>query len=342
MQWFFSPHQRAHQGGLEMNRGAMVPCHESPERCDIIASTLIAAGFETPTVPRDQGETAIRALHDGDYVDFLRSAYGEWQASGRDGSALPFTFVGPGMRQDRVGRSIFGRLGHYGFDAGTPIVAGTWDAAYWSAQTALAGANALIQGAHLAFSLCRPPGHHAGRRQYGGYCFLNNAALAAQALRDAGHQRVAVLDVDYHHGNGTQELFWDRDDVFYGSIHADPESDFPYFSGFADEQGTGQGQGATLNIPLAQGTDWATYQTALASQCAAIRAHRASALVLSLGVDTWHGDPISRFSLETANFRNLGQQIGQMNLPILVVMEGGYAVAEVGHNVLETLRGLHG
>jgi acetoin utilization deacetylase AcuC-like enzyme len=325
-----------------MNRGAMVPCHESPERCDIIASTLVAAGFEAPTAPADQGETAIRALHDGDYVDFLRSAYGEWQASGRDGSALPFTFVGPGMRKDRVGCSIFGRLGHYGFDAGTPIVEGTWDAAYWSAQTALAGASALIQGDRLAFALCRPPGHHAGRRQYGGYCFLNNAALAAQALRQAGHQRVAVLDVDYHHGNGTQELFWDRDDVFYGSIHADPESDFPYFSGFADEQGTGQGQGATLNIPLPQGTDWAAYHTALARQCAAIRAHGASALVLSLGVDTWHGDPISRFSLETANFRNLGQQISQIDLPILVVMEGGYAVAEVGHNVLETLRGLHG
>lgn len=342
MQWFFSPHQRAHQGGLEMNRGAMVPCHESPERCDIIASALVEAGYGPASEPPNQGEAAIRALHDGDYVDFLRAAYGDWQASGRDGSALPFTFVGPGMRADRVGRSIFGRLGHYGFDAGTPIVAGTWDAAYWSAQTALAGAQALAKGERLAFALCRPPGHHAGRRQYGGYCFLNNAALAAEALRAAGHQRVAVLDVDYHHGNGTQELFWQRRDVFYGSIHADPDSDFPYFSGFADETGAGEGQGATLNIPLPQGTDWAAYRGALARQVAMIRAHGASALVLSLGVDTWYGDPISGFALQTADFQALGHEIGRLDCPILVVMEGGYAVAEVGRNVLETLRGLRG
>ncbi len=342
MKWFFSSQQRTHQGGVEMNRGTMVPCHESAERCDIIAAALQAGGYGPPTAPTDGGEAPLRALHDGAYVDFLRQAYPDWQASGRSGSALPFTFVGPGMRRDRVGASIFARLGHYGFDVGTPIVEGTWNAAYWSAQTALSAAAAIAQGETLAFALCRPPGHHAGRAQFGGYCYLNNAALAAQALRHAGHQRVAVLDVDYHHGNGTQELFWNRQDVFYGSIHADPETDFPFFSGFADETGEGAGHGATLNLPLPQGTTWDTYQTALDTLCQAATNHGASAVVLSLGVDTWQGDPISGFSLQTSDFYHLGQRIARLGCPVLVVMEGGYAVAEVGHNVLKVIAGLRG
>lgn len=340
MKWLFSPRQLDHAGGLEMNRGAMVPCHESPERAEIILAAMKDAGFAAPLMPADQGEAPLREVHDGTYVDFMKSVYADWRASGRDGSALPFTFPGVGMTRERAGSSIFARLGRYGFDAGSPIVEGTWRGAYWSAQTALGGADLLGAGERFAFSLCRPPGHHAGRAQFGGYCFFNNAALAVERLRTKGFEKVAVVDVDYHHGNGTQEIFWQRPDVLYGSIHADPDTDFPYFSGFADEIGDGDGTGATLNMPMPKGTDWCAYQEALGKLLAWVAAQGAQALVVSLGVDTWYGDPISGFGLRTSDFGAMGLQLGRLGLPVLVVMEGGYAVSEVGANVVEVLRGL--
>lgn len=341
--WVFSPHQRAHAGGEELNRGSIVPCHECPERADFITAALRDQGFSAPIAPTDHGEAAFRRCHDDGLLLFLKSAYADWQASGRQGSALPFTFVASdGMTRSALTpeSSIFARLGAYCFDVGTPIVGGTWEAAYWSAQTALTGADMLAAGEHLAFALCRPPGHHAGRSYYGGYCFLNNAALAAEQLRQAGHQKVAIVDVDYHHGNGTQDIFWRRGDVLYASIHADPTSDFPFFSGHAGEQGEGDGQGATLNIPLARGADWLIYQQALKHVLAAVTEHGSTALVLSLGVDTWYGDPISGFALQTADFASMGAMVASLGLPTLVVMEGGYAVADVGKNVATVLKGL--
>ncbi|SIS49149.1 histone deacetylase family protein [Insolitispirillum peregrinum] len=341
--WIFSPLQRSHAGGEELNRGSIVPCHECPERADFITAALRDQGFAEPLAPRDHGEQPLLACHDADFVAFLKTAYADWRASGREGSALPFTFPASGgmaRRPMTPQNSIFARLGHYCFDVGTPIVGGTWEAAYWSAQTALTGADLLAEGVPLAFALCRPPGHHAGRGYYGGYCFFNNAALAAESLRQAGHAKVAILDVDYHHGNGTQDIFWQRGDVFYGSIHAEPLTDFPYFCGYADETGAGDGAGATLNLPLPRGTDWQGYQPALEQMLAATKAHGATALVVSLGVDTWYGDPISGFALQTEDFAAMGQHLALLGLPTLVVMEGGYAVADVGKNVANVLRGL--
>lgn len=341
--WVFSPHQRAHAGGEELNRGFIVPCHECPERADFITAALRDQGFKDPIAPTDHGEELFRRCHDDGLITFLKSAYADWQASGRQGSALPFTFVAPsGMTRSELtpNSSIFARLGAYCFDVGTPIVAGTWEAAYWSAQTALTGADLVATGERLAFALCRPPGHHAGRAYYGGYCFLNNAALAAEQLRLAGHQKVAIVDVDYHHGNGTQDIFWHDGSVLYASIHAEPMTDFPFFSGHASEQGEGEGTGATLNIPLARGADWLIYQQALKNVLAAVQQHGSTALVVSLGVDTWYGDPISGFALQSADFGTMGGMLASLGLPTLVVMEGGYAVAEVGKNVALFLKGL--
>lgn len=334
--------QAGHGGGLEFNEGKLVPCHEGPERADMVRAAFAAAGLGAFDEARDFGLSPILAVHDGAYVEFLRTAWQRWTAAGRDGQALPFTFAARGLRHDVPPEDIDGLLGYYGFDAGSPIVAGTWEAAYGAAQAALTGAALLGEGERAAFALVRPPGHHAGRSCFGGYCFLNNAAIAAQALRDAGHARVAVLDVDYHHGNGTQDIFWERGDVQVVSLHADPRQEYPYFLGHADERGAGAGLGATLNLPLPWGTGWEDYAAALETGCAAVADFGASALVVSLGVDTWEGDPISRFTLRHDDYYKIGRRIAALGLPTLFVLEGGYAVADIGRNVVAVLAGFEG
>jgi acetoin utilization deacetylase AcuC-like enzyme len=187
--------------------------------------------------------------------------------------------------------------------------------------------------------VCRPPGHHAARDLYGGYCFLNNAAIAAQSLRDQGATRVAVLDVDFHHGNGTQDIFYDRPDVLYVSLHGDPTEAFPYFSGYADETGSAAGAGYNLNLPLPRATAFAAWADALGAGLTRIASFRPDALVVSLGVDTFAGDPISFFRLQSADFSTYGRMIGERKLPTLFVFEGGYAVADVGVNAVNVLTG---
>ncbi len=235
--------------------------------------------------------------------------------------------------------SITGKLGYYAMAGETSISHGTWEAARAAADVALTGASQIKEGARAAFALCRPPGHHAARDLYGGYCFLNNAAIAAQYLRDTGAARVAILDVDFHHGNGTQDIFYDRADVLYISLHGDPAEAFPYFSGFADETGTGAGAGFTLNLPLPPGTEFGAWQDALRAALLRIENFRADALVVSLGVDTFAADPISFFRLQSADFSTYGRMIGACGLPTLFVLEGGYAVDEIGVNVVNVLTG---
>jgi acetoin utilization deacetylase AcuC-like enzyme len=221
-------------------------------------------------------------------------------------------------------------------------MAGSWAAARGGAACALAAAQAVLGGERFAMALTRPPGHHAGPNYMGGYCFVNNAAVAAQALRDGGMQRVAVLDVDYHHGNGTQTCFDERSDVLTVSIHGDPRTEYPFFLGHADERGHGAGEGFNLNLPLPRGTDfdlwWATLQTALQ----AVADFAPQALVVPLGLDTFEGDPISGFKLRSADYLKLGQAIAQLGLPTVLTFEGGYAVAEVGLNTVNVLQGLKG
>jgi len=331
-----SPLHERHDGAVELHRGALVPSFESPERARIILQALERAGY--PVIPpRDFPVPALHRVHDAEFVEFLRTAHARWRKGGRDGSMLPSGFPARGLRQDRRPSGINGAMGWYTFDASTPIVEGTWDATFAAAQCALTAAALVAEGEGAAYALCRPPGHHAGQAFYGGYCYLNNAALAAQYLRDNGFARVAVLDVDYHHGNGTQEIFWERNDVLFVSLHATPDSEYPYFLGYADERGAGVGEGCTLNLPLPLGTRWPEYRAALDAAFAAIERFAPDALVVSLGVDTFETDPISAFKLATGDYKELGACLAGLGLPTVLVQEGGYAVAEIGANVAGVL-----
>lgn len=221
-------------------------------------------------------------------------------------------------------------------------MSGTWAAARAGAACALAAAAAVLQGDRSAFALTRPPGHHAGPDYFGGYCFLNNAAIAAQALRDGGHARVAVLDVDYHHGNGTQTIFYERDDVFTVSIHGDPATEYPFFLGHADERGAGAGEGFNLNIPLPRGTGFARWRAALMDALAAVQRYAPTALVVPMGLDTFEGDPISGFTLQSDDYCAVGEVLAGADLPTVFTFEGGYAVDAVGTNAVNLLQGFRG
>jgi acetoin utilization deacetylase AcuC-like enzyme len=327
MRCFWDARQLAHAPALELHNGGFVPFAEAPARAEAILAALGPA-----EAALDHGEAPLGAVHSQDYLAFLRSAHAEWRAAGRDGDASGYAWPVVRRRPLTLDR-IDARLGAHSFDASSPIAAGTWEGAYWSALSAL---DAVLARDRAAFALCRPPGHHCGADYLGGYCYLNNAAIAAQA---AG-RRVAILDVDYHHGNGTQDIFYARGDVLFVSIHADPRMDYPYYWGHADEIGEGPGEGATLNLPLPRGTDLAAYLPALDTALARIAAFAPDLLIVSYGADTFAGDPISHFRLETSDYAILGRRIASLGLPTVVVMEGGYAVDALGVNVAAFLEGL--
>lgn len=330
---FFDPRQLAHAPPLELHNGAYVPHAETPARAEAIRAAL----GDRLRAPTDHGLAPIHAVHAPAYVAFLQRAFADWQAAGREGDAQGYVWPIVGRRALNLNR-IDAELGQYSFDAATPVSAGTWDAAYWSAQCALSALAAVQAGERAAFALSRPPGHHCGADYLGGYCYLNHAAIAAEAGVAAG-RRVAILDIDYHHGNGTQDIFWARGDVFFASLHADPATDYPFFWGHADERGAGAGEGATLNLPMPRGTDLAAYQPQLDTALAAIAAHGTDLLVISYGADTFIGDPISKFALTTADYAVLGARIAATGLPAVIVMEGGYAVDALGANVASFLGG---
>ncbi|MEP0391664.1 MAG: histone deacetylase family protein [Erythrobacter sp.] len=336
MKRFFSDHQIGHAPLRELNNGDWMDFAESPAR---VASMLNALG-ECET-PNDYGLEPVLAVHDPDYVAFLKTAYDDWQKAGREGDAIGYAF--PAVRRRKLDLTrIDGKLGHYSFDAATPIANGTWNAAYWGAQTALSGLDAVTDGQSHAFALCRPPGHHAGKDYYGGYCFLNNAAIIAQAGVHRALGPVAVLDVDYHHGNGTQDIFYERGDVLFTSIHADPKMDYPYFWGHADETGEGEGEGATFNQPLPRGTTWVGYEPALDAALEKIVRFGAKFLVISYGADTFEADPISFFKLTTSDMHKIAERVRTLGLPTVTVMEGGYNIDALGSNVEAFLSGLTG
>ena len=338
----YSPDHALHHGAAELYRGRLVPCFESPARAEQIVARVREVGLGRIVAPERFALAPLARVHTADYLAFLESAWAQWTALGETGDALPYVWPAAGLRQGKAPRHIDGQLGFYAIDGAAPITAGTWQAIRASADCALTGAKAVLDGAPSAFALCRPPGHHAGPRAAGGFCYLNNAAIAAQALRDGGHQRVAILDVDYHHGNGTQTIFYDRPDVFFASLHGDPSVEYPFFLGYADETGEGEGQGANLNLPLPWGTDAMAYMAALEVALGRISAFDASALVVSLGVDTFADDPICQFRLTPADFTKLGQRLTTLGRPTLFVMEGGYAVSALGGTVVNVLTGFAG
>ena len=339
---FHNPVHRLHSGRLEMYRGRLVACHETPARLDYVMSELQRRPVGELRLPADADMALVRRIHHPDYIDFLAEVWDQWLAldpSNAGVDVLPSIWPVRGFRTDVAPTNFAARVGRYSFDAGTPITQGTWAAARAGAACAIDAAKAIASpgGARGAMALTRPPGHHAGPDFFGGYCFLNNAALAAQTLREAGCGRVAVLDVDYHHGNGTQTIFYNRADVLTVSIHGDPTTEYPFFLGYPDERGHGPGEGCNLNLPLPAGTDAARWMATLEQGLDAIAQFGAEALVVALGVDTFEGDPISRFSLKSEDFLRMGATIGEARLPTVFVLEGGYAVAEVGVNVVNVL-----
>jgi acetoin utilization deacetylase AcuC-like enzyme len=337
-----NPDHRLHDAHHEMFRGRLVPCHETPARLDHVLTALQQRPMGPLCTPEPVSDEVLAAIHHPRYLDFLATAWDEWLAlDPANGSLdiLPSVWPGRGFRQDVMPRNFAARLGLFCFDAGSPMVAGTWAAARAGAACAVTAARAVAGGERSALALTRPPGHHAGPDFFGGYCFLNNAALAAQTLRDAGATRVAVLDVDYHHGNGTQTIFESRADVLTVSIHGDPVTEYPFFLGHADEMGQGAGTGFNLNLPLPRGTSADTWFATLAHAAQAVERFRPDALVVALGVDTFEGDPISGFRLRSADYLRLGERLARLGRPTVFTMEGGYAVAEVGFNVVNVLQG---
>jgi acetoin utilization deacetylase AcuC-like enzyme len=317
--------------------GELVAPHECAQRAEFVLGRVKATGLGDIIAPSQFGLEPVVRVHDAEFVEFLSSAWTEWLAAGNRGEAIPDCWPARRMAVRRP-NSITGKLGYYAMAAETSISAGSWEAACASADVALTAAARLATGERGAFALCRPPGHHAARDLYGGYCFLNNAAIAAQYLRDHGNERVAILDVDFHHGNGTQDIFYARSDVLYCSIHGDPLDAFPYFAGYADEIGSGEGTGYNLNLPLPRGTDFRVWRAALETALARIVKFAPGALVVSLGVDTFENDPISFFKLKTDDFARYGRLISALGLPTLFVLEGGYAVAEIGVNAVNVLQ----
>ncbi|HUE93351.1 histone deacetylase family protein [Pseudomonas sp.] len=334
----FSSKHRLHHGS-ELKDGAITPSFENPQRADTVLARVQSTRLGEIIAEQEFDRSCYVAAHSERYVTFLENAWTEWAATGKTHDALPLVWPVRDLAIDQEPGFIDGKLGFYAMDAGAPITPGTWEAVRSSANVALTAMERIIAGAPSAFALCRPPGHHAAREYMGGYCYLNNAAIAAERCLSRGAKRVAVLDVDFHHGNGTQNIFYDRSDVFFASIHGDPYVSYPYFSGYAHEQGTGPGTGFTANYPLAKGTTWDCYREALKNALDRVVAYQPEFLVVSLGVDTFEDDPISHFRLTSEDFLRMGEQIASARIPTLFVMEGGYMVDEIGINAVNTLQG---
>jgi acetoin utilization deacetylase AcuC-like enzyme len=339
MKTYYSPAHLDHIPAEEFERGRMLPAVEIPERVESVLARLEERKLGPILAPKEFGNEPILRVHDPDLVAFLGEAFAEWQkAYGlRSRSALPSRWPAPGLSARRA-PDIESRLGTFAFDAGTPIMKGTWNAARAAANVALSAAAAIRAGEKSAFALTRPPGHHAAGDVFGGFCYLNNIAIATQYLADAG-LRPAILDVDYHHGNGTQTIFYNRDDVLFCSIHADPNYAFPHFLGFADESGAGAGEEKNLNLPMPMGTEWTHYSAALATARAKIEAFGPDVLLISLGLDTFIDDPIARFRIRSEDYLRLGEAIAAFRLPTLFVFEGGYNVEKLGLNTVNVLEG---
>lgn len=336
-----SPTHALHAPQHEFFRGERVPCFETPSRAEYVLAELAARGHEVRP-PHVDSAVILPKVHSPAYLHFLQTAWQQWLAiDPANAGVQPYPSVWPvrTLRHDVEPDNFIARLGLYSMDNGTPLAAGSWQAAKAGADAAVSAAALLSQGERAVFCATRPPGHHAGADFMGGYCLLNNAAIAAEALLARGCQRVAVLDVDYHHGNGTQSIFYERADVLFVSIHGDPRTEYPFYLGHADETGSGEGAGFNLNLPLPAGTPADRWFAALEVACQRVAAHSADALVVSLGLDTYAGDPISRFALQSPDFVRLGQRLHALGLPTALILEGGYAAQELGVNAANVLSG---
>ena len=323
MKTVFSPlHSRRHVR-TELDGGLLIEPHEKPSRAETILARVKDQALGEILEPEEFGLAPIQRVHTSDYVAFLETCWQDWLAAGKPGEAIPAVWAGRGMRH-RIPKDIDGRLGYYSFAAETSISEGTWEAARASANVALTAQKLVADGERAAFALCRPPGHHAHADLFGGY------------------GKVAILDVDFHHGNGTQAIFYDRADVLTISLHGDPDLVFPHFLGFEDELGEGTGEGYNLNIVYPPGTPYSTWSQGLETACERIEVFKPDALVVALGVDTFEHDPISFFKLASEDYLSLGQRLAQLGLPTVFTMEGGYDVDAIGVNAVNVMQGFEG
>jgi acetoin utilization deacetylase AcuC-like enzyme len=341
MNIFYSEQHRNHYPPFEVfDGGKREPYFENPDRIDKILFSLNKTDWAKLIEPTDFGLDPILAVHDKDYINFLASCWTEWldsdpsiSSSPEQHAFLPATFAL--RRKARPTSSLHGRGGYYMMDLSACIVEGTYQAALASANCALSCANSVFRYQLSGFALCRPPGHHAGKDYAGGYCYINNASVAANWLSQKG--KVALLDIDYHAGNGTQDIFYKRSDVLTISIHGDPDFEYPHYIGFADETGSGDGVSFHKNFPLPKGTDDKNYLIALDEALEMIKNFSPNYLVLSIGMDTFDGDPLGKFKVTRNGFADIGKRIASLNLPTAIIMEGGYANAELGENVVTLL-----
>ena len=331
-----SAHARGHVPESEIWLGMRTPGTELPARVDAIEAAL----SDWPSVEASaHADEVLLSVHDPQLVDFLRTVWSRWDLSDR---VVPYVFPTPGMLGDvpmREPSAVHGAAGRWGYDTMTLIGPGTWEAARGAVDVALTCVDQVGDG--VIYGLTRPPGHHVTRAAYGGSCYLNNAAVAAEALRRAGHERVAIVDIDAHHGNGTQDIFYARGDVLYASVHVDPGAGwFPHYAGYADEVGSGAGAGANANLPLAPGTSDGAWLDAVRVLAERVMSHQATALVVSLGVDAAADDPESPLLITRDGYHAAGEILGALGLPTVALQEGGYHLPTLGALVRATLEGL--
>ncbi|MBT4689224.1 MAG: histone deacetylase family protein [Rhodospirillaceae bacterium] len=331
-----SPAHAGHDPESFIRAGRFAPSPECPERAHRLFAAVEKAGYEI-VPPQDHGMDAIAAVHPPDYLDFLQNGLAEWQKLPDAGPNI-VPNMHPGRHMQARPQAIVGKAGYYMADTGCPIGPGTWGAVASSAQVALTAADLVLGGDDAAYALCRPPGHHAYGDQAGGFCFLNNVAIAAQYMRGKT-DRVAILDVDVHHGNGTQGIFYDRGDVLFCSLHGEPSVFYPYYAGYGDERGTGAGEGFNLNLPQAPGTADDAYLQAMATALQAIKDFAPGYLLVSLGLDAQENDPLGILSITTQGFSRMAADISALGLPTLIVQEGGYLCDEIEDNLLAFLSG---
>lgn len=339
MKVLYSDAHGQHSPARLLVKGVSTPSREIPRRAEILLDAVRAAGYPV-VAPDDFGPEVRASIHTADYLEFLERAHGEWQALG-DGApeVIPNTF--PNRHKASKPTSIIGKAGYYMGDLASPIGPGTWLAACGSANCAAHAAALLVDGETAAYALCRPPGHHAFVDMAAGYCFLNNSAIAAQYLRRK-YERVAILDVDVHHGNGTQHIFYRRSDVLHVSLHGTPEQLYPFFWGYESERGEGEGEGFNLNLPFPLGSGDEAFLRCARRGLEAIHAFAPGALVVALGLDTQEKDPNGAMAVTTDGFQDIGTEIAELGVPVVFVQEGGYVSPDLGRNLIAVLQGFEG
>jgi acetoin utilization deacetylase AcuC-like enzyme len=344
----WSDRHRLHDPGGEVWVGVRMPGTEVPERAERVKAALEADGARVVDAER-HADDAILAVHHASLLAYLENAWSDWKAAGLtedpgQDRVVPYVFPHPallGPIPPTVPDAVSARAGHFAYDTMTLIGRGTFDAAVGAVGAAATAADLVLSGEPAAFACCRPPGHHATRTGFGGSCYLNNSAAAAARLKDAVDGPVAVIDIDAHHGNGTQAIFYADPEVFTGSVHVDPGAGwFPHFLGFADEAGTGDAVGANRNLPLAPGTGDDEWLERVAGLVRWVGDTGVAALVVALGVDAAASDPESPLEVTAAGYRAAGRGLGELGLPTVAVLEGGYELETIGELVSEALAGI--